>query len=176
MATTPASWKAAAAGEEELDYVLFDVQSSTTTANTVLNFFSRAESAQNKRTTNMPLASNLPSTQRFLVREVQLVGDSEFSTATDQSDAFDGGSVELTINKRRYLHGDMRCFLGPGMRVPPGVTNVDESFSGTGFKLERGIVLPGGTEFNVEVITGDTAPTAAQQLTVRLIGTLVRAL
>ena len=174
MITIPKNWKPAGAGEEEIPYILFDVQSSTTTANTVLNFFSRAEAAQNKRTTNMPLASQLPPSQRFLITKIELAGDSEFSTATDQSDVFDGGSLELTIAKKRYLHADLRAFLGTGMRLPPGVTNVDESFAGPGYVPDQGITIPGGVEFNVEVITGDTAPTAAQQLTVRLHGILVR--
>lgn len=167
-------WKDASGDEDQLHYIFFDVQGATASANLVLNYFSRAESAQNKRTTNMPLAGQLPPNQRFMLKKIYIMMDAEFNTATDESDVLDGGSLDLTINKRRMLHGPLRSFVGPIRRDGSHVTDVDATFTGREVMLDPYLTIPGGTEFNVEIITGDTAPTATNQLTVVMEGELVR--
>jgi len=174
MVTIPKTWKDAGADEEQLSWVLFDVQSSTTTANTVLNFLSRSEGAQNKRTTNMPIAGQLPSTQRFLLKKIRLMTDSEFNTTTDVNDVMDGGSIEVTLNNKRMIHAPLRAALGLYTKIGSTTADADTLPQGEGIDLDPYLVIPGGSNVNVEVITGDTAPTAANQLTVMLIGELVR--
>jgi len=173
MAEVPKEWKPAGAGEEELDWMFYDMESSTTNASTKLVFFDQTESADSLDETNMQTAGQLPQSQRFLVKEIHVLYDPN-AAADDVGDVEDGATLELKINNKRVLVGPLAMFKTSQTYYPPGVTTEVHYPVGQPFKLDRYIVINGGVPFSVEVVTGNTTPSAAVDIYVVLRGRLVR--
>jgi len=173
MAKIPADWKDAAAGEEQLSYVLYDGQLSTTTANTLLNMFKQTAAANGLKLTNMTKANELPSNQRFLLKKIACVFNDTMA-ALDVQKLIDDAFFELRINQKLVLGAPLRL-LGPiTSLVVPGVTDAIWDYMGPAFELENYLTIPGGTNFAFDLTTGDTAASASSRITIELIGDLVR--
>jgi len=173
MAKAPASWKGPGAGEEVLDYTLYDGQLSTTNANTALTLFDNTEAGVGIDQSNMPIASSLPSKWQFLIKKIAVHFNDVLASA-DAENILDRASFLLNINSRRMFSTILREVMSEKSVIPAGVTQDEQYFMGKTYELENYIHLKGGDQFNVEIETGETAPGASTELTVCLIGELVR--
>ena len=75
MVEIPKEWKPAGAGEEEIDYCLFDLVADTTTPSLTLTFFAHTRAGNTLAVTNLEQAGTLPATQRMLVKGMELLMD-----------------------------------------------------------------------------------------------------
>ena len=173
MAKIPKAWKEAGAGEEQIDWFLYHVEASGTTAELEITLFDKTESADGKDETNMSQAGVLPTTQRFLVKEIRINLD-PISAATDVQKLLDRGVFELLINSKRMFIAPAIEILSPGAIIPAGVTQAVDHAVGMGHKLENYIMIPGGVNFSAIFRTGATVASATQDIYVSLIGELVR--
>jgi len=169
----PKEWKPAGSGEEELAWVLYDTEGGYNAANTALAYFDQAESAVGQDETNMPVANQLPSSQRFLIKEIHWFLN-DVSATVDETNILDRAFIELTINNRRKFVAPLRMVVGGATIIPSGVTQDEDHLAGEGFKLERGIIVNGGDNLAVTVDTGETSAGTDMEATVALIGRLVR--
>jgi len=169
----PKEWKPAGAGEEELDYVLYHIKGSGTNASATLQFFNVDEATDGIAVTNMPLKSQLPSTQRFLVKEIRINLD-PISAGTDINSVLDNAILDFYIQNKRVLCLPAIECVSPAHIIPSGVTQDEDRVAGEGFKLDRAVMIPGGTTFRVEFTVGKTAPSASTDIYVELRGRLVR--
>jgi len=169
----PREWKPLGTGEEEIDYCVYHLLASGTTASAVLTFFTGTRAANGLAVTNMEQAGQFPSATRFLVKEIQLLTDVN-AAAGDSADVLDAAALELYVaNKLMY-----------SAPAPVFATNVTPSYTTTAtigsavnmikFELDRGIVINGGTPFRAEMLIGKTAVSASTDLTVLLRGHLIR--
>lgn len=169
----PKEWKPAGAGEEELDYILYDLVPSGTTPSAKLTFFNNDEASNGIQVTNLPMSGQLPSTQRFLVKEIRVVIDPE-AVVGDRLDVLDAAVIDLKVNNERKFS----CFaveaLGNFAFLPSGVTSTVEGVQGKPFELDKGIIIDGGVPFSVEFTVGKTAASASTDIYVMLRGRLVR--
>ncbi len=173
MGRGPASWKAAGSGEEQLDHIFYDTELSTTSANTNLTLFDGTEAASGLDDTNMPIASQLPSSQRFLVKKISVHFNDVLASA-DAENILDRGSFEMRVNDRRVFACPLREVMSEKTVLPSGVTQDEQYFVGGTYEFENYVHIPGGVRFNVLIETGETAPGASTALTVCLHGELVR--
>lgn len=173
MTEIPKEWKTAGAGEEELDYILFDLVASGTIASAKLTFFNHNEAEDGIQVSNMPMDAQLPSTQRFLVKGIELIVDT-MAAVGDSAKVLDGAVIDFKINNERKISFPaIRC-VSP---VTTNITKVDDTGGAVGyfpFELEKALVIDGGVPFAVEMVIGKTAVSASTDLTVLLRGRLVR--
>jgi len=173
MVELPKEWKAASTNEEELDYAVYDLVATGTTASVTLTFFTHNKATNGLAISNMEQSGQFPSGSRFLVKEIQLLTDIEAAVG-DSADVLDAAVLELYVaNKLMY-----------SAPAPIFCTNLSPAFNTTAtlgpavnmvkFDLDRGIVINGGTAFRVEMLIGKTAVSAATDLTVILRGHLIR--
>lgn len=169
----PSAWKNAGSGEEQIDWVLYSVEASGTTAEAEIVMFDKTEAADGKDETNMTKAGELPSTQRFLIKKISFNLD-PISTGTDVQKILDRGVFELTINSKRMFIAPLLDLLGHGAIIPAGVTQAVDHQVGMPYELENYIMIPGGVNFSAIVRVGATAPSASQDMYVSFYGELVR--
>ena len=175
MGKTPESWKKPSAGEELIDYVLYDGQLSTTGANAALVFFDNTEAGVGIDQSNMPIASSLPSKWQFLIEKFA-VHFNDVVASADVENILDRASFLLLINNRRMFSAPLREVMSEKTVIPSGVTQDEQYFMGKTYELMNYIHLKGGDQFSVEIETGETAPGVSTELTVCLIGELIRPL
>lgn len=173
MAVNPKDWKDAAGGEEQISYVLYDVNASTTTGSTTLTFFNNTEAGQSLDVTNMQIAGQLPASHRFLLKEIRANFDPESAT-NDIKDLTDRATIEIVVNNKRMFTAPLLEVMSPNAFLPQGATETISHQSAIGFALDRYLAVPGSTPFKVVVVTGDTAASASQDIYVVLLGDLVR--
>ena len=173
MPRYPNGWEDASQGEEQLDYVLYDTELSTTNANTALALFGSDIQTDGLDETNMEIRGQLPSSQRFLIKKIA-VHMNDVAASADVENILDRASFELRVNQRRYLTCPLREVMSEKTVVPAGATQDEQYFVGQTFELENYIMLAGGTPFVVNLETGETAPGVSTAITVCLIGELVR--
>ena len=173
MVRYPNGWEDAKDGEEQIDWVAYDSELSTTNANTSLSLFGSDIQTDGLDQTNMEVRGQLPSSQRFLVKKIA-VHMNDVPASTDIEAILDRGSFELRVNQRRYLTCPLREVMSEKTVIPAGATQDEQYFMGKTFELENYIMIPGGTAFVVNIETGETAPGASTEITVCLIGELVR--
>ena len=173
MARTPADWKDAGAGEEQLTQPLYDTTLSGTGADTDILFFNKSESADNREVTNLQQAGVLPTSQRFLMKGI-VAFFNDLSAAADELNICDRGIFELLLNNKRILITPLRMLIGEHTSLPSGVTQ-DESFVvGKKFELESYIHIKGGVPISGVLNTGKTAAGTTTAITIALLGELVR--
>lgn len=173
MGEIPKEWKPAGTGEEELDYVLYDLNASGTTASATLTFFDTTESASGKAVSNMEIGGQLPSTQRFLIKKIELLVDVN-AAAGDSADVLDAAVLELYIQNKRMLSSPALVFA---VNQAASITRTAELGGALSYwdpERDKYIVLNGGVPFRVEMLIGKTAVSATTDLTVMLKGRLVR--
>ena len=173
MGKAPKEWKPAGDKEEQIDFCLYHVEASGTTAEVDVVMFDKTESADGKDETNMSQAGVLPVSQRFLIKEIRLNID-PISAATDVPKLLDRGVFELLVNSKRMFIAPAIELLSPGAIIPAGVTQAVDHAVGMGYKLENYILIPGGVPFSVNFRTGATAASATQDIYVVFLGELVR--
>lgn len=169
----PKDWKGAGSGEEEIDWLLYDTEGGYDSANATLVYFDQAESSVGLDETNMPVAGQLPSSQRFLIKEIHFFINDVVASA-DAHNIMDRSYLELKINNKRMLAGPLRMFVGGGTVVNAAVTQDEDQITGEGFKLDKGIVINGGDNFVVETDSGETSMGTDAECAVVLRGRLVR--
>jgi len=169
----PKEWKPAGTGEEELDYVLYDVVASGTSASVTKTFFNHNEAEDGLAVTNMPIPGQLPSTQRFLVKSIQLLIDVN-AAAGDSADVLDGAVTEFKINNRRVYCCPSALLAVPVATSQTRTAELGGAVNNVEPKLDKAIVIPGGVPFKIEMLLGKTAPSASTDLTYILKGRLVR--
>ena len=173
MARTPADWKDAGAGEEQLTQPIYDTTLSGTAADTDILFFDKSESANNREVTNLQQIGVLPTTQRFLMKGI-VAFFNDLSAAADELNVCDRGIFELLLNNKRVLLIPLRLIIGEQTSLPSGVTQ-DESFVvGKTFMLESYIHIKGGVPISGVLNTGKTAAGVSTAITIALLGELVR--
>lgn len=169
----PKEWKPAAGGEEELDFVLYDLVASGTTASAKLTFFNQNEASNGIAVTNMPMNGQLPSSQRFLIKAIELLIDVN-AAAGDSADVLDAAIIDVKINnERKFSIPAIRC----AVPVNASITRTAELGGALGFvpfELDKAIAIPGGVPFAVEMTIGKTAASAGTDITMLLRGRLVR--
>ena len=173
MGEIPKEWKPAGTGEEEFDIPLYDTEGGLNAADTNIQFFDQGEAAVGIDETNMPKASELPSTQRFLVKKIEVFVN-DVSAAADEHTMLDRSVLEMKINSKRVFVAPLRLLMGGATVLPAGVTQDEDHVAGFGYDLDRYIVIPGGTQFSVVIETAQTATGADMELTVALRGRWVR--
>lgn len=171
----PKDWKPAGAGEEEIAWMLYDTEGGYDSANTTLQYFDQAESAVGPDETNMPIAGQLPATQRFLIKEIHFFINDVIASA-DAHNIMDRSYLELKINNKRMFIAPLRMLIGGGTVLPSAVTQDEDQLQGDGFKLDKGIVINGGDSIIVETDTGETSMGTDAECSVALVGRLVRPL
>ena len=169
MAKYPESWTKAISGKNVEDYMYYDGDLSTTTANTSLTIFDGTEAASGLDDTNMPQASQLPSSEDFVVKKISVHFNDVLASA-DAENLLDRASFELRVADKRRLAGPLREFMSEKSVVPSGVTQDEQYFVGGTYELENYIHIPGGTKFNVLIETGETAAGVSTNITVCLHG------
>lgn len=167
-----------AAGEEEIDYVLYDTQTSGTTAGAAITFFDQSEASAGIKATNMPIANQLPSSQRFSINSIQVLFDPEMATG-DLKDILDQAVLEIKINEKRKFIAPLAWFTSQGQLIPSttwgGATVSDlPQMGGSVYTLTNPIALQGGTTLSVKIQIGQTAPSASSYIQVLLCGLLIR--
>ena len=175
MARTPASWKPAGAGFEQIDWILYDGQLTTTNASTSLVLFDNTQAGVGKDQSNMPIASSLPSNWQFLLKSLA-VHFNDVVASADTENILDRAYIELLINSRSMFIAPLREVMSEKTVIPAGVTQDEQYFMGGTYNFENNIHIRGGDNFSIEIETGETAPGASTELTVCLIGELVRPL
>lgn len=175
MARVPASWKPASAGFEQIDYIFYDGQLSTTNANTALVLFDNTQAGVGKDQSNMPIANSIPSNWQFLLKAIA-VHFNDVLAGVDAENLLDRAYFELLINNRSMLLVPLREVMSEKTVIPAGVTQDEQYFMGKTFMLENYIHIKGGDNFSVEIEVGETAASASTELTVCLIGELIRPL
>lgn len=169
----PKEWKPAATGEEELDYFLYDLVASGTTASAKLTFFNQNEASNGIAVTNMPMNGQLPSTQRFLVKAIEVLIDVN-AAAGDAADVLDAAVIDLKINNERKISlPAIRCSVPVSSTITQTAT-LGNAISFAPFELDKGLVIMGGIPFAVEMTVGKTAASATSDITMMLRGRLVR--
>ena len=173
MARTPAEWKDAGAGEEQLTQPLYDTTLSGTAADADILFFDKSESANNREVTNFQQIGVLPTSHRFLLKGI-VAFFNDVSAAADELNICDRGIFELLLNNKRVMIMPLRMLIGKQTSLPSGVTQ-DESFVvGEAFMLESYMVIKGGVPISGILNTGKTASGVSTALTIALLGELVR--
>ena len=173
MVRYPKGWEDADDNEEQITTTLYDTELSTTAANTSLTLFDNTEQGSGLDDTNMQIASQLPSTQRFLVKAIS-AHFNDVLAATDAENLLDRASFELRINNWRMFSAPLREIMSEKTVIPSGVTQDEQYFIGKTYPLENYIMIPGGTTFNATIETGETAAGVSTAITVVLHGELVR--
>jgi len=173
MPTVPQSWKPAGAGEEELDFVLYDSALSTTNANSVLQLFDAVRSSPTDPSNNLEAANGLPQSQRMLIKEIGVIYN-ELVQSDDENSIAENGILRVAINSKTRFECPLLLIGSGGSVVPAGATQDEDHVFARPFMPDPNIVLMGGNALAVTVITGDTAPTASSRVTVYFRGTLVR--
>jgi len=173
MVEIPKDWKPAGAGEEEIDYCLFDLVTDTHAGSETITFFNHNRSTSGLAVTNMENAGSLPAGQRFLLKGIQVQFDVN-AAAGDAADSLDASALELYINNKLM-------YAVPTIAVTttaiPATTTTATIGPGVNFQtpeLDKAIVIQGGVPFKVTILTGKTAASANGDWTVLLKGHLVR--
>jgi len=173
MGEVPKEWKGAGTGEEEIDWVWYDLVASGTTASATKTFFNHSKGADGLAVTNMEIAGQLPSSQRFLIKSIELLVDVNAASG-DAADVLDSAVLELYISGRKMFSAPAAYFLTPIATSQTTTADTGTAHRKVPFELDKYIVLNGGTDFRVDVLIGKTAPSASTDLTVLLRGRLVR--
>jgi len=173
MAEIPKEWKPAGTGEEEIDYCLYDLVASGTSASASLTFFNHTRGTDGLAVTNMEIAAQLPSRQRFLLKKIALLVDVN-AAAGDSADVQDAASMEFYINNKLVY-----CAPSPIFGVPVAISQTRTAELGGSvnmveFELEKYLVIDGGVSFKLVMMIGKTAVSASTDLTWILRGRLVR--
>ena len=173
MPEIPKEWKTAGGGEEELDYIFYDLTASGTTASATLTFFDTSESASGKAVCNMEIAGQLPSTQRFLIKKIEVLIDVN-AAAGDSADVLDAAILEMYVQNKR-LWGAPAIYHAPPVHT--SITRTAELGGAVrieSFEFDKYVALNGGVPFRVEMLIGKTAVSASTDITILLRGRLVR--
>jgi len=103
---------------ETIDWVLYDYGSSSHAASVELILFDQSEdSATNDfQDTNMPIANQLPSGQKFVIHKIGVVFDwvAAVANAAEESAALDQATLELKIAEKRMFIAPLQLLLAPG--------------------------------------------------------------
>jgi hypothetical protein len=169
----PKEWKSAGSGEEEIDYILFDLVASAHSGSETLTFFNHNRSTSTLAVTNLELAGQLPATQRFLIKSIQLLVDVN-AAAGDSADELDAAAAELFINNKSMFCAPAAIFSVPVSISTNRTAEVGGAVNMTGFELDKGLVLQGGVPFKLVMLNGKTASSANTDHTFMLRGRLVR--
>jgi len=173
MVEIPKEWKPAGAGEEEIDYCLYDLVASGTTASVDVTFFNHTRSGDGVAVTNTELAGQLPATQRFLIKNMELLVDVN-AAAGDSADVLDAAVLELYINNKLYYSAPGIIFSQTTHRSTTGTAELGGSVNNVRFEFDKAIALIGGVPFKAVMRIGKSAVSASTDLTVMLRGRLIR--
>jgi len=160
---------------ETIDWVFYDLVASGTTESVKKTFFSHDEPSDGLQVTNMPIAGQIPSTQKFELHSIEFIPDVEAATG-DLKDLLDAAVLELYVNEKRMLSAPLIMFCANSYLIPMSTeSTVDKpQLAGTPYKLEKPITISGGDSIKVEVTIGKTAVSASMDMIVCLKGLLTR--
>lgn len=164
------------ANEEVMDWVLYDLVVSGTTASAKKTFFNNTEAGQGIAVTNMETAGQLPSSQRMQIEGIEVILDVEAATG-DVRDLLDAAVLDFYINNKRVMSAPLSQFPPAGriQSLTRGSTDGDFSeLDGPAHKFQNPVGLLGGVPFKVDVTIGKTAASATSDITVMLRGQLIR--
>lgn len=173
MSETPSEWKPASSGEEELDYILYDLVASAHSGSESLTFFNHSRSTSTLAVTNMEIAGQLPSSQRFLIKKIQLQVD-VLAAANDAAEELDAAAAELSINNKVVFSAPATVFCTSFIPAITTTATVGPAMNVVEFELDKYIVLNGGVPFKIVMLNGKTASSANTDHTFILRGRLVR--
>lgn len=165
---------------ETIDWVLYDYGAPTHAAGATVTLFDQTEAAatNNEQDTNMPIAGQLPTTQKFVIHKIGFIPDwvAGIANANDQQDFYDQGTLELKIAEKRMFIAPLHILTAPGQlgadTVAAGATQYGPGT--TWFEFKHPITLEGGTPFKVVITQGITDTTASHTVGVVLVGELTR--
>ena len=173
MAEIPKEWKPAGAGEEELDYILYDLVASAHSGSETLTFFNHSQGTSGLAVTNMQLAAQLPAKQRFLLKSIQLLIDVN-AAAGDSADEMDAAAAELYVNNKIMFSAPAAIFSVPVSISTTRTAEVGGAVNMAQFELDKAIVIEGGVPLKLVMLNGKTASSANTDHTFMLRGRLVR--
>lgn len=161
--------------EEMTDWIYYDLVASGTTASAKKTFFTHKEGTDGLAVTNLPTEGQLPSTERMSVESIQLVIDPEAADG-DMKDLLDAAVLEFYIAGKRKYSAPAKLFCANSWFAPgTAATTVDKpGLAGTPLKFDIPFGLNGGTSFKVEVTIGKTAASATTDITVCLVGKIIK--
>jgi len=165
---------------ETIDWVLYDHGAPSHAASATVTLFDQAESAATNtyQDTNMPIAGQLPTTQKMVVHKLGVIFDwgAAVANATEESDFLDQGTLELKIADRRMFIAPLHILLAPSqfacIDIAAGASVSSNQVNW--FELKNPITLNGGVPFSVEITQGLTDTTADCTIGVVLVGELTR--
>lgn len=168
------------AGQETIDWVLYDFDSGSHAAGVEVTFFDTTESAatNNQQDTNMPIAGQLPSGQKFVIHKIGILFDwpAAVANATEETDALDQATLELKIAEKRVFIAPAQILLAPNqfpaVDIASGAScgNIGNNW----FELKHPITILGGTPFKAILTQGITDTSADITFGVVLVGELTR--
>lgn len=168
------------AGTETIDWVLYDFDKGSHAAGVEVTFFDAAEpsATNNQQDTNMQVASQLPSGEKFTIHKIGVLFDwpAAVANATEETDALDQATLELVVASKRMFIAPVQILLAPNqfpaVDIASGAScgNIGNNW----FELKHPITIPGGTSFKVVLTQGITDTTADITFGVCLVGELTR--
>lgn len=165
---------------ETIDWVLYDYGAPSHAASATVTLFDQAEDAATNtyQDTNMPIANQLPSGQKFVIKKIGVIFDwvAAVANATEETDFFDQAILELKIAEKRAFIAPLSIMLAPNQF--PAVDIASGASCGNApvnwFELDHPITIEGGTPFKVILTQGLTDTTADITCGVCLVGELTR--
>lgn len=160
------------------DWVLYDHGAPTHAASATVTLFDQAESAATNtyQDTNMPLANQLPTTQKFVIHKIGVIFDWEaaITNAGEEVDALDQGILELKIAEKRVFIAPIHIVMAAGQQASADIAagaNISSN-AVNWFEFKHPILIPGGTPFKVVITQGLTDTAADITFGVCLVGEL----
>jgi len=158
----------------KVDWVWYHKQSISSSGTTT--YFNTDEATSGTNVTNMKMAGQLPSAEKFTIKSIQVFFDP--ADAVDDIETLLGNTVlELVIGEETKIKAPLFHFVPQGnitgyAALYGQASETERSAAGLGgtvWTFENPIVLPGGVGFKVDLHVG-TAPSAAVDVTVSLVG------
>lgn len=166
----------------DYSFVLFDTALFSTVDETDFPLFQVAEGGDAthvKAFTNSRGAGQLPSTEKFTVKKVE-VYPNERLTIADAGVWFIDGYLSIEVNNREIFRAPLAHVIGGPQptghftqAVAADLSSLE--FNGRGFEFDIPIEIPGGTPFKVILHQGNVTAVATQAIVCALTGTLTTA-
>lgn len=163
----------------DYNFTLFDTALFTNSVPSPFVLFQVAESGDATHTpyfTNMRGNGQLPNSEKFLIQSIEVYSDTDF-VENDREGVWLKSYMRLLYNDVQIFSAPLR--LAAGHAAFSGVGNyaaaaANPSFGlmGTGYKLEKPILIDGGKQFKVVVAQGTALNSADQWVKVALNGIL----
>ena len=162
-----------------MDWIYYDTQDVSTSANTDIEFFANSESVDGLAITNMPDANNIPDNEQFEVMEIHVMATPDVPT-NDVWEIMEEAMIEVLVsNNRKLLFPAL--LAGSNVHHYLAIQDVsDAAFAGSAtptggpYKLNKPLIIKGGTQFQVKFRTGTTAAGDGDSIIIALRGKLTR--